>query len=515
MRRVILGIILAAMCWGQSPLLGDFGVEGEAIYIDSDLVDYDGEKVTLKGNVVIEHGLGVFSAGHMVLFSIEGKEKGPFGKLQMNDQVKLKFKDGGQLCCAKADLDYRKLAGGFTGNEHQEFVVYTENCSTKKQGNPVDIPLVVKSRKMAVSLAAGKGSDEALPKNSISAITAEDQVTVSYNNDFVASSDKAVYQRDAVAPGLQTTSKIAALPGLITMNAATEGGLCQISDSSGDLIEATQICIDTVRRQLVFTKPKGSLETMAETKNVGRIDFSADRLEWDETTGVLVLHDHVGVDQNGIGKLETAKEMRCYLDVNARNKILKSIETMSDTTLTYHDKEKGIHHHLECSGAVKVDHEKMETRLFALRNADGKVSEDKQVHFKDPRGEVFADRVLIKYALEERNLAISRIILAGNVKVINSPISEEDESVVHQYVVADRVDFTPQTNEMIFRAVGKGHRVLFYDKTNSLQLSAPALKINRDKATKKEAIRGIGDVRFSFIESEFAQLRRRFMLEKS
>lgn len=471
----------------------------------------DGEKVTLRGNVVIEHEQGRYSAGHVVLFSKEGKGKDSFGLLRMNDDVKLTFKDGGELCCGLAELDYRDQVGKFAGNEQQEFVVYKEQPAGKTQGSGVCTPLMVKSRKMAVTLAAVKRAVETSQKNSINSILAEDQVTVCYNEDIVVSADYADYRR--AEP--EVVSKGTLLSGLITMYTATEGGLCQVSDSSGDLIEATRINIDTTKKQLVFIQPKGTLETIAGATNLGRIDFIADRLEWDEQSGVFVLQDHVGVDQNGIGKLETSKEMRCYLNAGTRNKMLKSIETVSDTTLTYHDAEKGMHHNLFCSGPVKVDHEKMETRLFALRDESGKVSEDKQIHFKDPRGEVFADRVLIKYATEGSNLEITRIILAGNVKVVNNPIPDDEEAPLLQYVLADRVDFTPQNNEMVFRAIVKGHRVLFYDKTNSLQVSAPAIKINRDMATKKDAIKGIGDVRFSFIESEFAQLRRRFMLEKT
>lgn len=488
----------------------------EMLVIDSELADYDGEKITLKGNVVIEHALGVFSANQIVLFSSPGKkgpkDKGPFGLLQMDDHVKLAFKDGGQLCCAKADLDYRALAGSFFSNENQEYVVYTESCCGKKKENAPDVPLVVKSRRMAVRLAPGEQGGGKLPRNSISEITADDQVTVNYNNDFFVSADQAVYQRDVAVSDAATAF---ALPGLITMRAATAGGLCQVSDREGDLIKATEICIDTIKRQLSFAKPKGALHAIAEKQHLGRIDFFANTMLWDEPAGMLTLYDDVEINQSGIGKIATAKEMRFYQDIIAKNKTLKAIETLCDTVLTYHDEDKNLCHTLTCSGPVKVDHEKMETRLLALRDAQGKVAEDKQVHFEDARGEIYADRVLIKYTLAGRTLAISKIVLLGNVKVINRLVSADDEAkTVLQYVLADRVDFNPQNNEMLFKAISKGHRVLFFDKSNSLQLSAPAVKIIRDKATKKDSIKGTGDVRFSFIESEFEQLRQRFALDK-
>lgn len=511
MKKLILNLALSVISYCL-PLAGDSSLDVGAILIDSELVNYNGKTLNLQGNVVIKHPLGVYSAGHVVLFSDDESKKNSFGLLKLNDNVKLSFKDGGQLCCAIAELDHRNMNGKFFGNELQEFVVYTEKCTKKASETVEEISLKVKSRNMTVDLVADKPSGEALAKNSIAAIKADDQVTVSYNDDLVVSADHAVYQRAVVVGPDSKGSTL--FPGFIKMYAEEKNGLCQVSDSNGDLIEASEICIDTIKRMLVFSKPNGSLESK-QSMNLGRVNFSANRLEWDEPAGSFVLQDQVSIDQNGIGKIETPKQLKCLLDVKADKKVLKSIDSPFDTTLTYRDVDKKIFHRLFCSGPVNVDLEKMETRLMAFRNNYGTIDENKQIHFKDSNGEVFADRVLIKYSIDGHSLIVNKIVLAGNVRVINNPAPDDEVSSIRQYILADRVDFTPQANEMIFRAIAKGHRVLFYDKINSLQVSAPAIKINRDKATKKDAIKGIGDVRFSFVESEFAQLRRRFMLEKS
>lgn len=484
----------------------------EVVVIDSELADYDGDKISLQGNVVVEHALGVFSANQMILTSDAGKEKGSLDLLLMNDHVKLDFKDGGQLSCAKANLDYRSLTGTFLSNDQQEDVVYTENCGGKKHDASLDVPLVLKSRRMNVKLAPGSGGATGFSKNAISEMTADDHVQVVYNRDFVISSDHAVYQRNMAS---NNDVKVFILPGTITMQSTSDDGVCQVSDQSGDLIKASQISIDTINRQLAFSRPKGALHAFGEKQHVGRIDFSADKMLWDDSAGILTLRDKVEVNQNGIGKIATPNEMRFYQDVSSNSQALKGIETVSDTVLTYHDEDKNLCHTLTCSGPVKVDHQKMETRLYALQNAEGKVAEGQQIHFEDARGEIFADRALIKYSLVDHSPVISKIILAGNVKVVNRlPAPDDETKTVLQYALADRVDFSPESKVMIFKATDKSRRVLFFDKSNSLQLSAPALKITRDKATKKDEIKGIGDVRFSFIDSEIEQLRKRLLLEK-
>jgi len=152
--------------------------------------------------------------------------------------------------------------------------------------------------------------------------------------------------------------------------------------------------------------------------------------------------------------------------------------------------------------------------MISPQEPDGEVHDDKQICFQDSRGEIFADKVLLKYDYPDRKLVPAQLILAGNVKIFNRlPSAESDESIVRQYVLADRVDFYPRTKEMRLKA-SKNKRVLLYDKENNLEVSAPSLKIIRDRATKKESIQGFGDVRFSLVESEFEQLRRKFSLDR-
>lgn len=503
---MFLSCTAALLLLGSYPLVSNLEAipDEEAVCVSSELADYHGEKILLEGNVVIEHPRGTISANHITLHISKKNEIEPFGLLQMHDCVKLAFKDGEQLSCGKAELDYQNLMGHFFGNESQEFVIYTENDVDTKAGKAATAPLIVKSRYMSIRLSSKniKG-DKKLPKNNINVLTADEQVAVNYNHDFIVAADHAVYQR---MPEVSKEAKGVALPGVLTMTASKEGGTCQVSNREGDMIRASQISIDTVKRQLTFTCPKGTLKAK-------KIDFSARTLVWDDLAGILSLSGQVELNQYGMGKLETPQEVRFYQHVINQKKALKSIETLSDTVLTYREEDKNLFHTLTCSGPVKVDHEKMETRLFGKQNSEGNVTEEQQVHFKDAKGEIFADKVLVKYALLDGSPIINKIFLVGNVKIYNRLSSTDDDTaVVLQYVLADRVDFTPHTNEMFFKSFNAGRRVLFFDKSNHLQVSAPALKMIRDKATGKDSIKGIGDVRFSFLDSEFEQLRKRFLL---
>lgn len=163
----------------------------EMMIIDSGQAEYNGKTIILDGHVIVEHDLGTLCANHMVLHPSRLEKKNRLSYMTLNDNVHIRLCDGGQLCCSQADVDYRTMTGKFKGDHQKEFAVYTENCRDSK-GNTV--PLIVKSRQMSVQLAEqskAKGGS----KNSLSYISADEQVTVNYNQDFIATADHATYQR--------------------------------------------------------------------------------------------------------------------------------------------------------------------------------------------------------------------------------------------------------------------------------------------------------------------------------
>lgn len=506
----LLKCALVLLAISGSSLVSAIGADNEeVISIDSELASYNGEQIVLQGNVVVEHALGTITANHVTLFPSKKKEIGPFGLVLMQDRVNFALKGGEVLSCGKAEFDCQALSGVFSSNESQEFVTYRDRFEKKGASATAETstPITVKSQTMAIQLAPGEiRSEKKLAINNVNVLTADGSVTVNYNNDFVAVSDHAVYQRRP--EGIEAGK----LTGIITMNAANEG-ICQVSNREGDIIKAVKIEIDPLNRQLTFTSPVGTLNRHHPEDPSGGVDFSARSLTWNDQEGILKLRGQVKVDQEGVSKLETPHEVQILQSMVNQKRALKSIESAADTILTYVQDNKHLCHTLTCSGPVKVNHEKMETRLYAKHDDANIVSEEDQVHFEDAKGEVFADKVLIKYRVSNGSLVVDNIYLVGNVKIYNRLNSADDETiVVLQYVLADRVDFKPHTNEMLFKSSKGGRRVLFFDKVNNLQVSAPALKIIRDKATMKDSIKGEGDVRFSFLESEFEQLRKRFSL---
>lgn len=453
------------------------------VVIDSALADYDGKKITLSGNVVVQHKLGTISADQVVLTETPELEKNPYGLVHMQGNISIALKEGGKITCSQADVDYSKLKGVFSGVPEHEYVVYTENLHPD---GDTGIGLVVKGRRMALQLLKCGSLD--CPKSSIEAISVEDAVTVNYNHDLIAFADTAAYQHAVDAENQR-------LPGIITLKAAKQGGLCQLTNKEGDVVRCNEMKIDTLKRLLTFSSPRGSIESA-----LGRTEFTSENLLWDEHDQALTLDGNVEVVQQEMGTIKTQNQIRITQVLHEGHKRLHSIVSPFDTTLTYRDPKNHLRT-ISCPGPIRIDHQKMQAFLSGIQ--------DKQIAFEDSKGEIFADKALIVY---QEGGKPQKIFLEGNVRILNhlTP-SNQATTATLQYALADELEYTPENEEMLFKAK-ETRRVLFFDKVNNMQVSAPGLKICRDQTTGKESIQGIGDVRFSFVELEFEQLKQKFAL---
>lgn len=461
------------------------------VALDADHIESNGKEIDFSGNVHVVNDLGDVTADHMLLESQGGFDGNHLDTLNMDGNVRLDLGEGGVITCHRATLDSKGNVGHFLSGPTHEFVEYIEKS-----------PIVVRSRKMEVRLfEEGKKS-----KMHIASILADGEVSVSNQEGIVATSDHAVFCRNTnVNNGL-------ALQGTITMLPDAPGGLCKVTNAAGDHIFATQINMDTNTRNLVFNDPKGTLSYSDKPEE--KVEFSSKKLVWNNREEFLVLSGKASILQKGVGQLNAVNNVVVTLRNVDGKKMVHTIGSNSDVVLVHTDPELGLSHTLKSYGSFKIDHEKMESRLLSPKDEEGNVLDGKQVFFEDSKGDIYADRAFVKYEYVDKVLVPVRVVLEGNVRITNRlAFSEKDQTPVKQYVLADRVDFLPRTKEMILKST-KGERVLLFDQANDLQVSAPAIKLVRDQATKKESVQGLGDVRLRFAENEFQRIRRLFAFEK-
>lgn len=489
--------------------VGHLSAQEGIVTMESATADYDGAAITLAGSVVVEHDIGRINAEEMMLVPEGTENKMRFSKLKMQGDVKIALKDGGELSCATADLDYLTLTGSFNGGLKQEFVTYNENGQLKGISKT---PMAFKSREMTVKLGKGKESSRLNSSSTIQEIQADRDVTLDYNEDFIVTSDHATYERYEDVKSLEPSLKF---PGTILLTVKDPKAFCKVTNQGGDSIKAREITIDLNKRSLYFASPKGAIQVAGEDGNQDKVDFSCDSMLWEEEKDLLTLRRNVCVTQSGIGQIRSKNEVHIYHYQCRGKKRIRTIESIGETVLTHVDNNKHLSHILTAHGNIIVDHEHLKTTINSPRNEFGYVVEGQQVYFQDYLGEIYADQATLDYEQLEGSQTLSpkKLTLEGHVHILNrSSVNPNESESFLQYALSDKVEFFPKESEMILTSAKDG-RVLFFDKANNLQVSAPAIKIRRDAKMKKESIQGIGDVRFSFVDKELEKLKKHFSLD--
>jgi hypothetical protein len=116
-------------------------------------------------------------------------------------------------------------------------------------------------------------------------------------------------------------------------------------------------------------------------------------------------------------------------------------------------------------------------------------------------GEVRSDRAT--FAIESLTpLTLDHLRLEGSV-YLNYSLDANPSLGLEplQYATADQLIFSPKTREVSLSAFG-GKRVLLYDNTNGVKMSAKQINMQYGDTIGEERIEGVGDVRFTFKDQE-------------
>lgn len=478
----------------------------ELMTIDALEANFDGKKIILSGDVMIQQKLGQIAAENMVLTPLAEEGNFLLSNLEMEGKVQIKLNEGGQLDCSRANLKYLNSEGFFYSDSNQEFVVYQEECQNKKDR---DFKILLKSREIKIYLNQENEEKKDLEKAQVERVVLSRDVHLNYDLDFIATSDHAEYFKNHHLINENPKKMI----GHIVLHMDHPSRFCQIMNKNGDLIRSTQIDIDTLDEKIDFTYPNGYLSFRNSSNEREKMTFESDEMFWNHKEQSLQLVGNIKVTDKGYGELFGDKQIDLFYTVEDGKKKLSKIESVGETILAYIDEEKKLVHTLTSYGKVTVDHEHLKTTIESPVDEANKVKEGMQIYFNDLLGEIYADHAVVDYQEIEGKVKIDRLTLEGNVRILNrSSVNPEESEAFLQYALADVVEFYPNTNEMMMKA-SDNKRVLFYDKVNQLEISAPGVKIKRDMITKKESIQGIGDARFSLVDEELEKLKTHFSLE--
>jgi len=471
--------------------------------INSEEAEYNGHEISLTGDVTVHHPLGKLFAKHFLIVPKGENKKLISSKLIIRDGVNIEFPNGASLTCEEAEVDYENLYGTFLGSLEKPEVIFTnqKNLKSLKLGSE----LTIQGARLQIWFVENDLEGNLKQKVEFKQLQADGRVRIDYDHDFNLSADRALYQTNHK----ESSSPLSGGRLLLT---PMDGSFCQLTTVQGDSIWAESITVNTKTHEVYLRNTKGTLTSHKQAASQ-KLDFSADELIWNNLNQSFVLSGHVEVVENKELKLQTTRDLFIhYRSVNEKREI-KSILIPRETVLAYMDTSNEVLRKVTCHGSFLIDHENLTIRMDSPKDDQGIVVKDKQVFFDDVMGEMSANQVQITYLMENNKLFVPSVIhLAGHVQVFNRFDGHVQEaSSVLQYALADEIEFLPTSHDMTLMGEN-GNRVLFFDRINSVQMSAPGLKIHYDKINRKETIQGLGDVRFTFIEREFNQLKDRFHL---
>lgn len=259
-----------------------------------------------------------------------------------------------------------------------------------------------------------------------------------------------------------------------------------LTGKEGEILKGEEMKWFTGSGEIEIRKPRGSLKN-------GDVEFEGDTLTWDSQTALLKGSVQIRLKDKGTWSTKNTVRLRRnekgeWYSADAEGPVF--------FTRVESDREKSFS--LQGYGPAHADLINHKIRFTSEDN-------DKPVHLIDQMGEAYGEMLELYYDKNE----LTKVVLEGNVYLSH----KINGSVERSYAKGDRLTYDPKTFISVLES--DSGRVFIFDKVNQTEVSAPKIILERDPVTKKETIKGEGDVRFLLVDKEFQELKNRFKLEDS
>lgn len=425
--------------------------------VSSSSANYDGNALLLKGEVMLDHGLGKMRAEEAKLQRQEVGKDFPFSMIHLQNKVALSFKDGGEVACDTADLDFSALQGALTSAEK---VVYTDTWKKKKTAT-----VAFRLLSPHIDLMLSKQEKEGKAVYDIDQAVALQTVVVDYGPDFHLVADTATYNK--------TKGHIIALP-------KDSEHPCQLSRKE-DVAFGVRALFDLATSRVDLESPTGTLRLPEQAP----IDFSANSLSWDTLKNILILRGNAHAAQAPMGTIDSEDTIQLHPHM---------VKTQGKTTLVYQN-----HHKLTTYGPLQLDRQKLRATADSPKGGQ-------QIVYEEGQLTAYADQVVVEYSDTWQPVSVA---LKGSVKVFST-----DPKAPKRIGISDRITYLPPNRTFIL-AANPGKKVLFLNEEENLRISASEVHITEDATTHQQSVKGIGSVQLSFSPEEQAALEKLFQFTQS
>ena len=463
MKKKLLFILIPLASLLIAPVLGN------DVSVSSKEATYDGDNLILDGSVSLEHGLGTLFAEKAFLQKQGENAELPFSAIELKKDVHIVLKNKAELSSETAELDFILMKGKLTSKENER-VIFTDilkEASIRMLSKEADILFIKKNE--------GTTSLEYAIKNFI----AKENVFIEYSKDFTLQADEASYEME----------------GLIKAYPTLANSTCELSYCGG-IIKTSFIELNIEKNLLFLKNPNGLLNSslFSEDKS-GQIFFSCKDLNWDHAKETLILQNDVVIKESDFGTLSASKEMIIIQEQIDGKNFIKSIHIDGPSLLS---NKTGS---LTCLGFLHVDGPKGQVTALSP-SKKGQTTPENQLTYITSDMILKADKAFLEYA--ESSYELISLVLKNKVT-----IQTLDKTKPRKLALADKLTYAPDTMTIILSA-NPGKKVLFLDEEQGVTMSAQEVHLTQNIETKKTEIKGIGNMKLSLSQEEYAILKNHF-----
>jgi lipopolysaccharide export system protein LptA len=396
-------------------------------------------------------------------------------------------------------LDFTALKGILHSPEGGK-VIYTDQIKKKRSGDSSPLKLTGQLIQLNFLKQAHDGKKT---EYEIDNILVKEDVIIDYANDLRLYAHQAFYRKELSCDDKTSRKEF---QGVVTAYPKDEQSQCHLTHQ-GDKIDADTVDLDLINSKLSLLHPKGVLAAaIVPHLQTGTMRFQADHLHWDQIQDTLTLKGRVTIDEDSLGIIHAEDELQITQTAVKGKRLLKGIHAQGPFTLVYKDTHN-TSHRLISSGSIDFNRDKLRATIDSLEK-DGAVTEDKQLYYEEAEFAVFADTASLEYSISNDTMQLSSLTLSGNIRLFS-----HDPQKRSRCGLADRLTYSLTTKTLILSA-NPGKKVLFWDESQGIHLSAPEVHITQDHETQQQQVKGIGAVQFALTPDEQNKIQQLFPLLK-
>ncbi|MEM1282511.1 MAG: hypothetical protein AAGG81_03055 [Chlamydiota bacterium] len=357
----------------------------------------------------------------------------------------------------------------------------------------------IKSDSMKLSFQRGQ-----LGGKPADGIVAEGNVVIDHRNVFTAKGQRLEF-----------------VAGTMILSPNEEESYCTISNDAGVLIKTSKVLYTPETGDVILLEPHGKMKL--DMVGANHLNFQAKLMLWNNILEEVTLIDDVKIEVPEVAKLSNDDRVTLAFNRHSSSQVkqlVTSPQTQEDnfftnkemslqqllgsgkSTIELYNSEGDVYFITEGSGVTSLDIEKRRVEFTSYLG--------QEFHCYDRFGHVFAKDLVIDLSSGSKIFSPEKVFLNGDVKLLTGVIVLEGEVTgATQYVLADTLELDPQSKTVVMECSGH-RRVLFFDRMNHLQMSAPKLVMRKAPGMERPTVKGVGDVRFRLMEKELEQIKKRF-----